>query len=253
MSLIPLRKSLPEVDLQKYTFLFYGERKIGKTAVASQFQNPLFAMMEPGGKALSIYQSRIKDWKSFIKLTDEIEKDEKFKTIVIDTGGRAYSYCYDYVLEEKGVSDPSEEGWGGCWSDIAKEFETQNDKIFETGKGVLITAHSEIITLQKKGGIKETKIRVDLGKQARRYYVGVVNTVLYFHYDVNGDRIMTIRGSEDIEAGTQIKKRFLYPDGEYIKDIPMGKDEEEAYNNLVLAYNNKLPRPKKPERKFFTK
>lgn len=250
MSILPTTKSKPSIEMNKYTFLLYGERKIGKTCLASMFNDPVFLMCEPGGSALSLYQLKVRKWKRFVDAVNELRTDTRFSTCVIDTGGRAYQYCYDHILETLEVSDPNEEGWGAGWSAVQREFEFQHDKIFSSGKGVLITAHSEMQTIKKKSGLEYTKMKVDLGKQARRYYAGIVDVIIYIHYDEDGNRIMTIAGDEQIEAGSRIKGRFNYPDGSPIANIPMGKDEAEAYRNLTLAFNNKLPKPITVKGKF---
>ena len=45
--------------------------------------------------------------------------------------------------------------------------------------------------------------------------------------------------NEEIIAGTRLSNNFLTPAGEKIYQIPMGENEQEAYNNLILAFNNK--------------
>ena len=66
----------------------------------------------------------------------------------------------------------------------------------------------------------------------------IVDVVAYYQY-IGNERYLTIRGDEEVTAGTRTKNHFLTPSGEPIFRIPMGKSEEEAFKNLENAFNNK--------------
>jgi len=239
---ILFKKNIPETDLNKYTYLIHGARKIGKTCFASEFKNPVFLMFEHNYKALPINYAYMESWVTFKTAVSSLKSNCPYDTIVIDTGGGAYQYCYNWILSELGVEEMPEDR-GVTWAVIRNEFEKVNNELFALGKGIIVLAHSQEVTT-KRHGIEETKIRVDLSKQANSYYPGAVNVIGYFHYDIDGSRILTIAGDDGLDAGSQVVGKFKYPDGTPIIDIPMGKNQKEGYRNFELAFNNKLLKPK---------
>ena len=95
MSLVPKEKSIPAQSLQDYHVLIFGEPGTGKTSLAAQFPNAMFAATEMGTKALSVYQTNIAEeakkrgklpWEVFREVVDEFIKGEHdFDSFIIDT------------------------------------------------------------------------------------------------------------------------------------------------------------------------
>jgi hypothetical protein len=74
--------------------------------------------------------------------------------------------------------------------------------------------------------------------QAASFFDAVVDVWAYYGYK-GKQRTLYISGDEGTNAGVRLKERFLTPEGKRIEEIPMGKSEEEAYKNLVKAFENK--------------
>lgn len=240
---LPKRKSIPCEDMWRFFWLFYGERKIGKTILASHFPDPFFLFFEPGGRSLSLLNEYVPSWDFFkrkiLKRLIE-EKTNYCKTIVWDTGFMAYERVFWYIMEQLNINGPQDEEWGNAWKCIDREFRDVNDMLQELGFGIVIIAHSELVTIKKKGQLDYTKIRTELGKQAFRYYNGQADFIGYYEYDEDDNRIMTIRGDASTEAGVRMTKKFLYTDGTPIKTLKMEGDLEGlfAFNQLKDAFNN---------------
>jgi len=241
---LPEELSTPSDNLLDYTFLIYGERKIGKTTLLAQFEDPFFLLSEPAAKGLSIRKREVENWKEFNSYIDLLEKRPDYcKMVVLDTGDGFYNMCHEDAKADLGLEDIRDKAWGGGYVEIRARFKDAHKRLYNRGTGFAVTAHSEIQHVKPKFGPEYDRLSIQLGGQAFKYYAGIVDTIAYYHYDDNGKRILTIRGDETVVAGTRCKGHFLYPDGSPIFDIPMGESEEEGYANLVLAFNNELPTP----------
>jgi hypothetical protein len=238
---LPSGLSEPETDFGKMTWLIYGEPKIGKTSLLSHWDDPYFAMFEPGGKGLRIKQTFLPDWDTFLKLISALEENPDYcKTLVIDTGYAAYERCFDYCLAELDIDKPGDtKDFGMGWKFIDKEFKSAHDRIINLGLGFAVTAHSEEKDITK-GGFTRHKTTTRLGAQATRFYTGLIDVIGYYHFTSDGERLLKLRGTNETLAGTRFEENFHYTDGEPIFDLDMGHSSKEAFTNLMLAFNNKL-------------
>jgi len=232
-------------SMEDYTWLIYGERKIGKTTIFSEFDDAIFIMFDPLNKGLSIRQVYCPTWKHFLALLTKLEKKLKVdpdycKMVVIDTGYMCYERCFGYKVQELGIIDPRDKAWGAGWKAIAQEFMLAHDRIFQMGIGLGVTAHSQISEVKRRGGESYDKLSVQLGGQALKFYIGLVDVIAYYQYTKDGAREMTIAGDSFIEAGSRVQEHFKYTNGEPIRNIPMGKTHMQAFKNLTKAFNNEL-------------
>ncbi len=227
----------PVSSLAECTFLIYGEKKIGKTSMCAQFDDPIFLMFEPGGKGLRITRRQVSSWAEFVKYVDLIVKSDQFKTVIIDPIDLCYKACVDWVCAKHGVDDPREVGWGEGWKAIEEEFRRQITKVASTSRGVVFLSHIENAEFQRRNDIPYHKMVPTMMKQARSFISGFVDVIGYYGY-YGTVRYLTIEGSDEIEGGNRLKYRFRTTSGEKVHSIPMGDSEEEAYANFVAAFNN---------------
>ena len=232
-------------EVSAYTYLVYGERKIGKSTLASQFSRPFFLCFEPAGRSLQCKRVQVNNWAELKAYLVLLEKDPSYcDTIVIDNANMCYNQCFEAKCAEVGLKSPRDaEGWDMpmLWKSIDREFFEVHQRLFGLGKGVVITAHAEVREFQKRDGTKTHKLSVDLGKQAFRFYAGVVDLIAYYNYDDAGGRQLTIRGDGNVEAGCRISGHFMLPDGVQMHDVPMGDvNEVDAFKRFEQAFHNKL-------------
>lgn len=240
---LPTEKSQPIKSIEDAVIALYGEKKIGKTSLAGEFDDPFFMMCEPGGKGLSIAQRPVSTWAEFVGYVDLLCKTDRFRTIIVDTIDKAYEKAFDFVCKREVMVHPGDEAYGKGWKMIDQEFTKQLDRLVHSGRGVVFISHAEVREFQSRTGDKYSKIVPSMSASARRYVSGIADVIAYYGY-YGAERYLTIRGSDTLEAGHRLKYQFWTPEGERVQSIPMFSKknksfgETEAYANLVKAFNN---------------
>jgi len=254
---LPTERSKRSENLADYTNMIYGAKKIGKTTLSSHFPQAFHLMFETGSKALEIMERMVPTWEHFLGYITLLEgKNHDFKNGIIDTGAIAYDRALEYVCKRKNIKHPSDlNDYGATWREISQEFERAHTRIVSLGMGLIVIVHEKVAEIETRSGKTFNQIVPALSGQADEYYAGTIDNIFYYEY-VEDKRFLTIRGDEYIIAGTRCEKNFLTPDGERIYRIPMGDSSEEAYTNLVSAFNNEqeeIFKPTEPRKEVETK
>jgi hypothetical protein len=235
----------PSEDLQDYATLLFGEKKIGKTTLASMFPKAYFLSTEPGTKALSVFQSEVNDWRTFKQAVKALRRDTKFRTTVVDTIDLAYKFCDKYVCNQLGIEHVSEAGWGKGWAGVREEFEAVlRDLLSAPNKGTILISHSVEKEIQRRDGSKYDRIQPTMPNIAREIAEAMVDIWAYYSYDGSA-RVLTIRGDDHITAGHRLQTHFQYK-GREVVTIDMGTTKEEGYNNFIDAFHNRYVIPDPP-------
>lgn len=246
---LPTSKSVPSDNLWDYLILVYGAKKIGKTTMLSHAGRAFYAMFEPGGRAVELYQRPIRRWRDFVKYVTLLEKDaneneeDGFNPVVVDTADIAYDMCLDHVCFRMGIDHPTDAGYGKGWHAVKREFVKQIARLGATGKGVAFISHSTEREVKTRRGGTYDKIMPTMSNQARDVMEALVD--IWVEYDYIGeDRWLRILGDDHVAAGHRLGGRFLYTDGTPIRLIPAGTSSEETWANFEAAFNNELEKPK---------
>lgn len=235
---LPVDRSVPSSKIQDFTILLFGEKKIGKTDLTAQFDETFHLMTEPGGKAQSIFQRPVNNWREFQGYVKLLEKDRRFRTVTVDTADILYKHAMDATMQKMGIEHPSEEAYGKGWAAVRDEFTKWTLRLINTGKGIIFISHAQEKEIKMRGGEKYDRISPTLAGQARDILEGIVDIWAYYGYD-GSRRILTIQGSDHIGAGHRLKNNFKTPTGLPLTEIDMGGSAEEGYRNLIAAFNNK--------------
>ena len=229
--LLPTAPTPPTTDLAKQIVFLYGREKVGKSTFASEFDRPLFAMTEPGLKALTTYQVAVDSWMTFLDLCAELaEGGHGYKTLVVDIADNLYSFCSGHMLKQYNVAHESDLDWGKGWSVVSGEFERAVTKLTLQGIGIVLISHAELHEIKTKTS-SITRVVPTVAKQARKFLLGLADLVLYMAIvdTAEGERRQLFcRGSEYFDAGS----RWPLPD---VIDMP--EDQTQDYAVFKAEYD----------------
>jgi hypothetical protein len=229
-------------DINKVSWWIFGVPKIGKTAIAAQFNKAKFAATEQGHKFQRVNKENLYDkpWLAYIEFLDYMRETKKFSTAVVDVLEGAYSSCFKYVKEE--VLELDKEPEWGEWAIIRQPFiQWCKDMTNVEGKGCVFLSHASSREIEDGTGDKISSTHPNLAGKVLLETEGIVDILAYFQY-LKGHRVLQIEGDDYVRAGNRLTENFLC-NGERIKYIPMGKSAAEGYNNIIRAFENR----QKPE------
>ena len=203
MALLPTEKTKPLDQIEEYLTFLYGIQKVGKSTFGSMMDDPLFIATEPGLNALSVFAAFPRTWKELLEICGELDKSDKFKTVVVDTIDNAYDLCLDHVCKEEGIKHPEDMDYGRGWSMVKKEFQRVITKLAQGPRGLLLISHSQDLTIKSRTA-EITKAVPTIGGSARRFILGLADIILYAEMTQDKDkvkRVLHAAPSESWEAG----------------------------------------------------
>lgn len=243
------KKFIPSNELHRYPIILYGEKKIGKTTLLSQFPKAYSFMFEPND-SYELYKNDIVDWQDFVELVPQfLAGEHDFESCWIDNGRNCYELAMDFVCKASNCSHPQEKNdYGQTWSKVFKEFSLPIRQLMQSQYGFGVTCHQTELEIETRTGRTFVQIVPDLSKAAARLFCGEIYNIFYYHYE-GTKRFLQIQGDDYVTAGHRMKGHFLTTSGELVHRIPMGNSEEEAYENLIRAFDNKQIKTYAPETK----
>lgn len=252
--LIPEAKRAPEISLEGKMIWIYGEPKIGKTTLASQFEGVWFISTEPGQSFLEVYPPvEISSWRQFIEFASQLIKERPttfgdgcpIRYLALDTVSDLHKLCHAHICKELGLDDPGELPHGKGWNRIDEAFSRVMNALRQLPYGMLCISHDRHRVV-KVGGVEHDRTEPDAGAACFRWCRRAADLVLYLYAtdvpekDAQGGitgrvlsrRVAACHPTASIMAGGRMADR-LPP------IIPLGK----AYldNALSQSLNNPLP------------
>lgn len=137
------------------------------------------------------------------------------------------------------IEHPSQQNdYGQTWTKVFKTFALPIRQLMQSKYGFGVTCHQVEKDIETRTGRTFVQMSPDLSIAAARLFCGEIYNIFYYHYE-GTKRFLQIQGDDYIVAGHRMKKHFLTTKGELIHRVPMGNSEEEAYKNLICAFDNK--------------
>ncbi len=252
---LPKKPILPVADLDAFSFMVFGEKKIGKTTLALQGDRPLLLNFDPPQLSYTRREIHCPDWRTFRAALKKLEAVDPFPygRIILDGVGLWYNACQSWVCEQLMVDHPNDEPWGKGWAMLQNEFLSGVVRLLKLPVGVWFIAHSTEREVEDHDGNTHNRIVPALTARAEETLNGMVDG--WFAYVWHGTaRRLIVRGSERVGAGHRLdeegSERFRTTGGKRIRHIPMGNNPKDAMRNFIAAFNNEQTRSApKPERR----
>ena len=245
---LPEEKNDVNVEFENCTSLIYGEQKIGKTSLVSQFckGDVLFLSFERGTLSQNVYATKlIIHWKQVLSIIDKLEKKKiesgklRYKLCCLDTGHSAYDRALEYYCEKEEISHPGKmKDFGASWKGVLQEFTNLHERLTTLDMGLVIISHDRIRDRETRDGNAFSRWEPCFSESIELYYKAVCDIVGFYHI-VNETRYLLIQPEDGIVAGHRVDGKFLTTEGKPVYRIPMGNSKEEAYKNLINAFDNK--------------
>lgn len=241
MSGIPTEKTRPRLNPARLRWLIYGEPGVGKTPLASGFDNPLFMVTEQSTEALTVYSTVISKWEDFTKTTEELlTKKHNFDTVVVDVVDMLYRYCVDFCNKRLSIAHISDAAFAKGYHSVDNEFDHWLNKLCMSNIGVIFLSHldeKEVI----KGKERYTKLVPRLQNRGRMILEPKVTVIGHLEWakvrkpntvkpEYDDKLVITFKQTAEL----YVKDRTgLLPDKLELNTIPTGLQKTE---DIVLDY-----------------
>ena len=240
---LPTQRKAVVNDIAQHTLLFSGQKKIGKTSLATQFPDHFMLEMEPGNAThLDANYEDIHSYDQAIAFVAELEKQPHYcRTLVIDEIQILYDLTAEKVRKEQKL-DMDEKFQFDQWRITASYFRDLIFRIQKLPMGIIYTAHLEEKESETRGGKKFNRLEPRLSGQCNRVMENLIKMCGTIIISQHGQRLMQIERDEYVEAYNCFQNNFINPlTNKKLTHIPLGDSPQQAYQNFISAFNNQLP------------
>lgn len=239
-SLIPTEYREPASELSRFPILIYGAEGVGKSSLALQFPAPLAFEVGGGMTGLKCMPAVIRSWSDFRGTIDELMQSpdtrNRFSNYIVDATQRLYDMCMDHVCKVEGIKHPQDQQYGKGWKAVSREFNRAITDLLGLG-GVIFLAHFDIVNIESASGNTWQQMMPKMTGQCAEALKEPVRIKGYYGFSQR-DRFLWIEGDDYLDAKCSADENFWTKDGDRVRAIPMGESKEEAYENLIRAFNN---------------
>jgi len=126
-----------------FMWMFYGEKGIGKSTLASMMADPYFLCAESAHRHLSIYKTDIGSWTEAQEIVLEVCASDSFKTIVFDPVSVFHQLLCTHLIEKAGAEGINDGvlGYGKGYREAKLTMRKMLNFIGSKGKGIVLCEH----------------------------------------------------------------------------------------------------------------
>lgn len=209
---LPTERSAPSGSLLDKTVLIYGPPKIGKSTLANEFGDILFADTEGGLSELAVFSKSVPDWQTFLEVCAAYAESDRFTGMSIDTLDMLSIYCSAYTNAKLGIVHESDLEWGKGWNVKRDEMVRALAKLAAIpGRGLILVSHSKQVEIKLRNRTI-TKSVPDLTGAARDVAIDMADLILFADHEGEGEeerRVLRTKPSAYWEAGERGKNPRL--------------------------------------------
>ena len=242
-------KFIPSSNFHDYVKVLYGDIGVGKTTLALQQENS-YALMFDQNDSFECFQDLVGSWEDMIDLVEQlVAGNHNYSNVIIDGLHIAYEMALDHACKVFDFEHPGNQNdYGASWNKVKKTFISPIRQLLNSSYGLTFICHSVEKDIETKSGRKFIIMQPNLPSQAIDCIIKPYPNV--FYYTMEGHkRFLQIEGDDYITAKNRMEGHFLTTEGERVFKIPMGNSSQEAYRNLVKAYNNQQTEAYRPQKK----
>ena len=202
---LPTKKTKEKSDINKFSWLIYGNPGVGKSTFCSYFEDALIIDTQAGHNHIESCSTKIGSWEDFQGICAELSKQSKegklaYKTIVLDTVDDLYAFCFSHVCKREGMAHPSDEGYGKGWSLISDEFKRAIFFLMNIAN-VVFVSHADLKEIKTRL-ITLNKIVPSLSGASGKFITAIVDIIGYVCFDPEDPqkRVVMTQASDSIEA-----------------------------------------------------
>lgn len=237
---LPTKMNIPSENIADYTLFIAGDKKVGKTSLASQFPDHYIMEFEPGNAShLCCRHTDIHSWKEACDLIEEIKANPTYcKTLIIDDVPSLYRYCYQHARKLLRLGKIDKDNFD-VWRTTRLEMTDLFQTILKLPVGKIFTAHTVITPVEDRHGNTYSQLAAALSNQCREIIMGPMTLSGVMQFTEGGKRTLIIEGDNFVQAGHGFANNFTWK-GQRLKEIPLGRSPQQGYENFMAAFNNKL-------------
>jgi len=147
---------------------------VGKTTFGAGMPRPLFICAEDGARYLGVDRYHPGSWSELLEFLEDIKKEEKYQTIVVDSIDHLEPLVWDHVCEQpddRGRKHPHISAWpyGQGYARALTEwrnFLARLDRLTKVGLRVCLIAHTSVRPFKNPVGEDYDRYEIKLHKGA---------------------------------------------------------------------------------------
>lgn len=236
-AILPKEKSVQKLEIFENTIHIFGPPKVGKSTFCAQ-DWMLFFDCEGGLGGLSVYRQPIPTWDSFKKYARAFLKEEhNFKACCIDRIEVLFNMCQYDISQKHEIEHPSDMEWGKGWALLHDEFMRPLIALSVSKYGLFTISHDTDKEIKTRAA-NYTRTSPSLaGSGPNSCYsiiVSIADLIIHMDYNENGKRILELKGSKNLVAGSRHKG---------LKDldiIELPDEPEKSFETFEKIWNEKV-------------